>query len=36
VLLEVRLGVAQLVTDYMKSLADMERAIGSPFPEVKP
>ncbi|MGA9624631.1 MAG: TolC family protein [Bryobacteraceae bacterium] len=36
VLLEVRLGLAQLVTDYMKSLADMERAIGSPFPEVKP
>lgn len=36
VLLEVRLGLAQLSTDYMKSLADMERAIGSPFPEVKP
>ena len=36
VLLEVRLGLAQLITDYMKSLADMERAIGSPFPEVKP
>ena len=26
VLLEVRLGLAQLITDYMKSLADMERA----------
>jgi outer membrane protein TolC len=36
VLLDVRLGLAQLITDYMKSLADMERAIGSPFPEVKP
>jgi outer membrane protein, heavy metal efflux system len=36
VLLEVRLGLAQLTTDYLKSLADMERAIGSPFPEVKP
>jgi len=36
VLLDVRLGLAQLVTDYMKALADMERAIGSPFPEVKP
>jgi cobalt-zinc-cadmium efflux system outer membrane protein len=36
VLLEVRLGLAQLTTDYMKSLADMERSIGSPFPEVTP
>ncbi len=36
VLLEVRLGLAQFITDYMKSLAEMERAIGSPFPEVKP
>ncbi len=36
VLLDVRLGLAQLITDYMKSLADMERALGSPFPEVKP
>ena len=36
VLLEVRLGLAQLITDYMKSLAEMERAMGSPFPEVKP
>lgn len=36
VLLDVRLGLAQLIADYMKSLADMERALGSPFPEVKP
>jgi outer membrane protein TolC len=35
VLLNVRLGLAQLRTDYMKSLADMERAIGDSFPEVK-
>ena len=33
VLLEVRLGLAQLETDYMKALAAMERAIGVPFPE---
>ena len=33
VLLDVRLGLARLKTDYMKALADMERAIGSPFPE---
>ncbi len=36
VLLDVRLGLAQLITDYMKSLAGMERAIGAPFPEVRP
>lgn len=36
VLLDVRLGLAQYISNYMKSLADMERAIGSPFPEVKP
>lgn len=36
VLLDVRLGLAQYISDYMKSLADMERAIGAPFPEVKP
>lgn len=35
-LLEVRLGLAQLESDYMKSLAEMERAIGAPFPEVMP
>ena len=36
VLLDVRLGLAQFITDYMKSLANMERAVGAPFPEVKP
>ena len=36
VLLDVRLGLAQLDSDYMKSLAEMERAIGAPFPEVRP
>lgn len=35
-LLEVRLGLARLETDYLKALADMERAIGSAFPEEKP
>ncbi len=34
VLLDVRLGLAQLASDYLKSLADMERTIGMPFPEV--
>ena len=33
VLLDVRLGLARLRTDYMKALAEMERAIGSAFPE---
>ena len=33
VLFEVRLGLARLRSDYMKALAEMERAIGSPFPE---
>ena len=33
VLLDVRLGLARLRADYMKALADMERAIGAPFPE---
>ena len=32
-LLDVRLGLARLRTDYMKALAEMERAIGSAFPE---
>ena len=32
VLLDVRLGLARLETDYMQALADMERAIGVPFP----
>jgi cobalt-zinc-cadmium efflux system outer membrane protein len=36
VLLEVRLGLAQLRSDYLKSLAEMERAIGSAFPEEQP
>ncbi len=36
VLLDVRLGLAQYITDYMKSLANMERAVGAPFPEVRP
>lgn len=31
VLLDVRLGLAKLNSDYMKSLAEMERAIGEPF-----
>lgn len=33
VLLEVRLGLARLRADYMNALAEMERAIGSAFPE---
>ena len=33
VLLDVRLGLVRLRADYMKALADMERAIGSAFPE---
>jgi outer membrane protein TolC len=36
VLLDVRLGLAQFYGDYMKSLAEMERAIGAAFPEAKP
>ena len=32
VLLDVRLGLARLESDYMKTLAEMERAIGSAFP----
>jgi len=36
VLLEIRLGMAQLSSEYMKSLAEMERATGSPFPEANP
>jgi outer membrane protein TolC len=35
-LLEVRLSLAQFQTDYMKALAEMERSIGSAFPEVTP
>jgi len=33
VLLDVRLGLARLQADYMKALAEMERAVGSAFPE---
>ncbi|MYJ16799.1 MAG: TolC family protein, partial [Gemmatimonadetes bacterium] len=33
VLLDVRLGLARLRADYMKGLAEMERAIGSAYPE---
>ena len=36
VLLDVRLGLARMRADYMKALADMERAIGSAFPEAAP
>ena len=32
VLLDVQLGLARLEANYMQALADMERAIGSPFP----
>ena len=32
-LLDVQLGLARLESDYMQALADMERAIGSAFPE---
>lgn len=32
VLLEARLGLARLESDYMKGLAEMERAIGTAFP----
>ena len=32
-LLDVRLGRARLQADYMKALAEMERAVGSAFPE---
>jgi outer membrane protein TolC len=34
VLLDVRLGLAQLTSEYMKALAEMERALGVAFPEV--
>ncbi len=32
-LLDVRLGLARLRADYMKALAEMERAVGAAFPE---
>jgi len=34
VLLDVRLGLAQMASEYMKALAEMERAVGGAFPEV--
>ena len=33
VLLDVRLGLARLEADYFRALADMERAVGTAFPE---
>ena len=36
VLLEVRLGLAQLRADYMRTLADIERATGAAFPPDRP
>jgi cobalt-zinc-cadmium efflux system outer membrane protein len=36
VLLDVRFGLAKLDSDYMKSLAEMERAIGAPIEEIRP
>ena len=35
-LLEIRLSLARFQTDYMKTLAELERAIGSAFPEEQP
>jgi outer membrane protein TolC len=35
VLLDVRLGLAKLNSDYMKALAEMERAVGTPLQEVE-
>jgi outer membrane protein TolC len=35
VLLDVRLSLAQFETDYMKTLAEMERATGQAFPETQ-
>lgn len=35
-LLDVRLGLAQFESDQWKTMAEMERAIGSPFPEATP
>ncbi|MDP6605770.1 MAG: TolC family protein [Dehalococcoidia bacterium] len=36
VLFDVQVGLAQLRSDYMKTLADLERAVGTAFPEVTP
>ena len=35
-LIQVRLGLAQYRSDLLQAMADMERAIGAPFPEVTP
>jgi outer membrane protein TolC len=35
-LLDARLGLAQFESDQWKTMAEMERAIGSPFPEATP
>jgi outer membrane protein TolC len=35
-LLEVRLSLAQFQSDYMKALAEVERATGAAFPKVTP
>jgi outer membrane protein TolC len=35
VLLDVRLGLAKLNSDYMIALAEMERAVGTPLQEVE-
>lgn len=35
-LLEIRLGLAQLRSDYLKSIAELERAVGQPVEEPKP
>lgn len=33
-LLDIRLGLARLHADYLRTLADLERAVGGPIPEV--
>ena len=35
-LFQLRTGLAQLISDYMKSLAELERAVGVPYREVEP
>lgn len=34
-LFQLRMGLAKLISDYMKSLAELERAVGVPYREVK-
>ncbi len=34
-LLQVQMGLARLISDYMKALAELERAVGAPLREVK-